>query len=60
MMDFQVPGGESFRQFYQRSADAVEEIADKHPGSRIALVTHGGVLGAIFRYVLKLDLDADL
>ena len=57
--DFQVPGGESFRQFYQRSADAVEEIADKHPGSRIALVTHGGVLGAIFRYVLKLDLDAD-
>ena len=57
--DFQVPGGESFRQFYERCLMAIEELASMHKGSRIAVVTHGGVLGAIFRYVLKLSLEAD-
>ncbi len=57
--DYQVPEGESFRQFYIRCADAIEKIAEKHPGSKIALVTHGGVLGAVFRYILKLSLDAE-
>ena len=28
-------------------------------GERIGLVTHGGFLGAIFRYVLKIPLDAE-
>ena len=57
--DFQVPKGESFRQFYNRCADAIEEIAEKHPGAKVALVTHGGVLGAVFRYILKLSLDSE-
>ena len=57
--DFQVPEGESFRQFYNRCADAIEEIAEKHPGAKVALVTHGGFLGAIFRYVLNIPLDAE-
>ena len=57
--DFQVPGGESFRQFCERCSGAIEQLATRHPGSRIALVTHGGVLGAIFRYVLNLPLDSD-
>ena len=57
--EFVVPGGESFLQFYERCAASIEEIANKHCGSKIALVTHGGVLGAVFRYVLKIDLNAD-
>ena len=57
--DFLVPQGESFRQFYERCANGVLEIAKKHEGSRIGIVTHGGVLGVIFRYVLNLSLEAE-
>ena len=57
--DFQVPNGESFREFCLRCSGAIEELATRHSGGNIALVTHGGVLGAIFRYVLNLPLDSD-
>jgi probable phosphoglycerate mutase len=57
--DYQVPGGESFRQFYNRCSQALEDIASKHPGKKIGVVTHGGVLGAIFRYVLQIPLEAE-
>ena len=57
--DYQVPGGESFRQFCDRCSQALEEVSSRHPGERIGLVTHGGFLGAIFRYVLKIPLDAE-
>jgi len=57
--DYQVPGGESFRQFYNRCSQALEDIANKHPGKKIGVVTHGGVLGAIFRYVLQIPLEAE-
>ena len=57
--DYQVPDGESFRQFYERCSQALEEVSFRHSGKRIGLVTHGGFLGAIFRYVLKIPLDAE-
>ena len=57
--DYQVPGGESFRQFYNRCSQALEDIASKHPGEKVGIVTHGGVLGAIFRYVLQIPLEAE-
>ena len=57
--EFEVPGGESFLQFYERCAGSIEEIATKHKGSKVALVTHGGVLGAVFRYVLDLSLESE-
>ena len=57
--DFQLPKGESFSQFYDRCSNAIEELAEKHHGAKIAVVTHGGVLGAIFRYVLNIPLDAE-
>ena len=57
--DYQVPHGESFRQFYERCSQALEEVSFRHSGKRIGLVTHGGFLGAIFRYVLKIPLDAE-
>jgi probable phosphoglycerate mutase len=53
------PGGESFKQFCDRCANAVEEIAGSHEGAKIGIVTHGGVLGAIFRHVLKIPLEAE-
>lgn len=57
--EYQPPGGESFKQFYDRCTSALENLACLHPGKKIVAVTHGGVLGAIFRYVLRIPLDAD-
>ena len=52
-----MPNGESFKQFYDRCARSLEEFLIVTRVPKIALVTHGGVLGAIFRYVLKLSLE---
>ena len=57
--EFEVPGGESFFQFYERCSASIEDLANRHEGTKIAVVTHGGVLGAIFRYILNIPLDAD-
>lgn len=57
--DYSPPGGESFRQFCERCSKAIEEIADAHEGSRVGVVTHGGVLGAVFRYILGIPLEAE-
>ena len=57
--EYQPPGGESFKQFYERCSSAVEKLALLQSGKKIVAVTHGGVLGAIFRYVLRIPLDAD-
>ena len=56
--EYQPPGGESFLQFSDRCTSAIENLALLHPNKKIAVVTHGGVLGVIFRYVLKIPLSA--
>jgi 2,3-bisphosphoglycerate-dependent phosphoglycerate mutase len=53
------PGGESFKHFYERCSNAIEEIALAHQGARVGVVTHGGVLGAVFRFVLNIPLKAE-
>ena len=57
--EYQPPGGESFRQFSERCSEVIEQLVAKHPGQKIALVTHGGVLGVLFRKVLNLGLEAE-
>ncbi|KAI3834883.1 hypothetical protein MKW98_015996 [Papaver atlanticum] len=50
--DLEIPGGgESFNQLCERSVSALEEIASKHKGERVIVVTHGGVLRAIYMAV---------
>ncbi|KAF8398231.1 hypothetical protein HHK36_017157 [Tetracentron sinense] len=47
--DLEIPGGgESFNQLCERSVAALEEIASRHKGERVIVVTHGGVLRAIY------------
>ena len=53
------PSGESFRQFADRCFLAIETLANRHPGKKIVAVTHGGVLGAVFRKVLNIGLDTE-
>lgn len=55
--DFQLPGGESLREFHRRVLDAVQTVADAHAGARVAVVTHGGVLDMLWRTAHGLSLD---
>jgi 2,3-bisphosphoglycerate-dependent phosphoglycerate mutase len=55
--DFALPGGESLRTFHARVLAAVRELAGAHPGRRIAVVTHGGVLDMLWRSAHGLPLD---
>ena len=55
--DHVVPGGESIRQQVERNIACFEELARKYLGESILVVTHGGVLSALFRHVLSIPLD---
>jgi probable phosphoglycerate mutase len=55
--DYRIPGGESRRDFHERVVAAVEAIAKRHAGETIVLVTHGGVLSALYRHVHAIPLE---
>lgn len=49
-LDYAVPGGgEPLRLFFERVSSTMQRIANRHPGQRIVLVTHGGVLDCAYR-----------
>ncbi len=56
--DYAIPGGESRRTFHRRITDAFESVALELPDSRVVVVTHGGVLGAIYRHANDIPIDA--
>ncbi len=56
--DFAPTGGESLRAFQLRAVHAVTRLAAQHPGQHIAVVSHGGVLDAMYRAGSKLAIDA--
>ena len=56
--DFGAPGGETLRDFYDRSVATVTRLAAAHPGQTIAVVSHGGVMDALYRAATRLALDA--
>ena len=47
--EYAAPGGESRRQFHERICSVMDEYAISHRGKSLLVVTHGGVLAAIFR-----------
>lgn len=47
--DYEVPGGESARGFTRRCLTCLVEIAERHEGGEILVVTHGLVLDALYR-----------
>jgi len=51
-------GGETLREFYARAVAAVADLAARHRGQHIAVVTHGGVLDALYRAATRIPLDA--
>ncbi|WP_437563229.1 histidine phosphatase family protein [Sorangium sp. So ce542] len=45
--DFRWPGGESYRELRARCLAAIGVIAAAHPGQRVLVVTHAGVIGQV-------------
>jgi len=56
--DFAPEGGESLARFQARAVAAVAALAARHRGQHIAVVTHGGVLDALYRAASRIGLDA--
>ena len=46
-----LPGGETRRQLWTRVGEALEELAARHAGQRLLLVSHGGAIRAMFHHV---------
>jgi probable phosphoglycerate mutase len=53
-----IPGGESVHQQVERNVGCLTEIAKRHSGETIVVVTHGGVLSGFFRHTLSIPLGA--
>jgi probable phosphoglycerate mutase len=53
--DYAVPGGESAAAFSARCLACLEEIAQRHYGEPVVVVTHGLVLDALYRAATGLD-----
>ena len=54
-----IPQGESGAAFAARVLGALERIARAHEGGCVAVVTHGGVLGVLYRHVMGVAPDAE-
>jgi len=51
-------GGETLGEFSQRVVGLIDKLLRAHSGSRLLLVTHGGVLDAAFRHATGMPLNA--
>jgi 2,3-bisphosphoglycerate-dependent phosphoglycerate mutase len=56
--DYVIPGGESLRELYGRVEDSMTDLAARNQGRRIAVVSHGGFISCLFRFVVGQDLAA--
>lgn len=57
--DYVVPGGESMRAFHDRCLGCLAELAGRHAGEVVVVVTHGLVLDAIYRAAHALAPEAE-
>ncbi len=48
--DFQIPEGESLKEFNIRISKAVKNITDKYRGKHLLVVAHGGILDCMIRW----------
>lgn len=51
-------GGESLLSFHERAVETVLELVRRHPGGRIAVVSHGGVLDCLYRAATGMTIEA--
>ncbi|HBI82822.1 histidine phosphatase family protein [Orrella sp. NBD-18] len=53
-----LPEGESLGTFHRRVVKALDNIAAKHVGQRVMVVSHGGAMDIIWRHASQVDLRA--
>lgn len=56
LVDEPIPGGESIRRRFERVIRAVSEIAARHQGESVLVVSHGGPLGDCYRRAVGKDI----
>ncbi len=56
--DYMPKGGESRRQRHERAIEAFGDIAGRHQGGMILVVTHGGIVDSLFRETLGIPYDS--
>ncbi len=54
---FIIPGAESSEEIVERTMSCLNELAEKHLGQRILIVSHGGIIGRFLRMVLGIPLQ---
>lgn len=54
--DFAIPEAETLRQLDARGVAIFQVLAERHPGERIVVFSHGGTLAAVLRSVLGVPL----
>ena len=54
--EFAPPGGETLTEFHERAVETALRLIRRHPGERIALVSHGGVLDCLYRHANAMTL----
>ena len=57
--DFVVPEGESARGHFEKAFACLNELAPRHAGETIVVVTHGGLVSSLFRHVCGIDFGAE-
>lgn len=55
--DFAPADGESLRQLYRRTVDALSAVARQYRGKTVICVAHGGVLDCAYRFTVSMPLD---
>jgi probable phosphoglycerate mutase len=48
--------GETLQHFYDRVVRGAQSLAAQHPGAKVAIVVHGGVLDCLWRWAHNIDL----
>jgi len=56
--DYVIPDGESLRQLFERCVACFSELARRHAGMTLAVVTHGGMLAMLYRHATAMPLAA--
>jgi 2,3-bisphosphoglycerate-dependent phosphoglycerate mutase len=49
--EYVIPNGESLHQLHQRGLEVMERLARRHPGERIAIVSHGALITTFMRHL---------
>ena len=50
-IEMAVPSGESRKEFQKRISNVFQELAERFSGKRVLIVTHGGVLVRLYRFL---------